>query len=450
MNVTREDLNDTNAIIRVKITPEDYGKNVASTIEKTRKNAKTPGFRPGHVPVGVIKKQYGKSILGEELNRIVNQALNRFITEHKIEILGNPIPLQNEEIKGDFNAPDEFEFSFEIGLVPAISLDKTLQAEFNYVKVNVDSQLISKQIDDLRRRYGKLVSSEQISATDLVMAQFTELNVDGSIKENGIVHSSTISMEFIEDEVSKKALIGKKAADSIQVNPALVSKGGKDTAAMLGITEEQLSEISSIFELKVTEIRHMELADLSQELYDKVFGEGDIKSEEELNSRIKVDLEKMFSTDSDRLLTRSVYDRLVSETNLELPSDFLKRWIQISSEKPITLEEIESQFDGYEKSMKWQLIQGHIFKKNDIKLKNEEVIDFTKNLLVSQYAQYGIPAPEEKELIQSAIQVLENKEESARIFDMLSEVKLTEYFKSTIKLNDKLVSYDEFIEIASK
>lgn len=450
MGVTREDVSSNSAILRVKVTPADYEKNVANAIEKTRKQANIPGFRKGHVPVSLVKKQYGKSILADELNKVVNDFLNSFITENKIEILGNPIPFEKEEVKGDFNNPTEFEFAFEIGITPEFKIDSTLKETFNYVSVKIDDELINKQVDDLRRRYGKLVASEKIGDTDLVMAQFTELNDDKSVKEGGIVHSSTISMEFVEDKKAKKELTGKKVGDKVVVNPAHVSKGGKDTAAMLGIKEEDLATISDKFELSVTEVRHMELAELNQELFDKLFGEGEVKSEAELKERVKADLDKMFANDSDRLLTRAVYDKLIADTQIDLPSDFLKRWIQVSNEKPITLEEIDAQFEGYEKGMKWQLIQGQIFKANDLKLNQTDAIEFTKELLVNQYAQYGIPAPEDKELTASAIQVLGNREESARVYDMLAESKLTEFFKANVKLKNKEVSYDEFVEIASK
>ncbi len=449
MNVIREDVNSTSAILRVNIAPLDYETQVSNALEKARKQAKNPGFRPGHVPLALIKKQYGKGILIEEINKVVSNALTTYFTNNKVEILGNPIPYDKEEVKGDFNAPADFEFAFEIGLAPTIIIDAALKDAFNYVKVNVDAKLIDQQVDDLRRRYGKLVASENVGATDMILAQFTELNADGTVKDQGVLHSSTISMEFVENATAKKELTGKKVGDVLTVNPADVSKGGKDTAAMLGLKEEDLATISATFEMKINEIRHMELAELNQELFDKLFGEGVVSSEEALKERVKEDLDKMFAQDSDRLLTREVYERLVEQTNVELPSDFLKKWIQVSNEKPITLEEIEAQFEGYEKSMKWQLIQGHIFKANDIKVDQKEALEFTKGLLVSQYAQYGIPAPEDKELTTSAIQVLTNKEESARVYDMLAETKLTEYFKSTVTLSDKVVSYDEFIEIAN-
>lgn len=450
MNVIREDINASSAILKVQIAPADYQSKVTTALEKYRKQAKVPGFRPGKVPMGMIQKQYGKAMLAEELNKIVSDSLFSYVNDNKIEILGNPIPKTDVEVKGDFNNPGDFEFTYEIGLAPKIELSLSNKDKFDYVKVKIDAELIDKQIDDLRRRYGKLVASEKVGDQDMILAQFVELNADETIKEGGILHSSTISMEFVENKDAKKALKGAKVGDKIVVNPLHVSRGGKDTAAMLGISEEALETISDKFQMTINEIRQMELAELNQELFDKLFGAGAINSEEELRERIAKDLELMFANDSDRLLTRAVYESLVANTKVDLPTDFLKRWIQLSNEKPITMEEIESQFEGYEKSMKWQLIQGHIFKSNDIKVDQAEALEYTKSLLVNQYAQYGIPAPEDKELTASAIQVLTNKEESARVYDMLAESKLTEFFKKTVKLNDKMVSYDEFVEIASK
>lgn len=450
MNVIREDVNTMSAILKVKVAPADYQEKVTSALEKYRKQVKVPGFRPGKVPMGMIQKQYGKALLAEELNKIVNESLYKFVNDNKIEILGNPIPKQDNEVQGDFNNPSDFEFAYEIGLTPQFKVALSNKDKFDYVKVKIDAELIDKQVDDLRRRYGKLVASEKTTDKDLILAQFVELNDDETIKEGGIMHSSTISMEFVENKAAKKALLGTKVGDTLTVNPAHVSKGGKDTAAMLGITEEELANVSDKFKMTINEIRQMELAELNQELFDKLFGPGVISTEEELRTRVAADLEQMFANDSDRLLMRAVYDFLMEKTEVTLPSDFLKRWIQLSNEKPITMEEIEAQFEGYEKGMKWQLIQGNIFKTNEIKVDQAEALEFTKGLLVSQYAQYGIPAPEDKELTESAIQVLTNKEESARVYDMLAEAKMIEFFKNTVKLTDKFVSYDEFVEIASK
>jgi trigger factor len=449
MNIIREDLNAEVAVLKVKISPEDYKKKVNDSLEKYRKQAKIPGFRPGKIPMGMIQKQYGKAILAEELNKVVNDSLYSFIQEQKIEILGNPIPKKEFEVIGDFSNPSEFEFQYEIGLTPKIDVKDIIKSKFDYVKVKIDDELLNKQIDDLRRRYGKLVSSDSVSDKDLVLGQFVELDEDNSIKEGGIMNSSTISIEFVEDKNTINDILGKKIGDKVVLNPDNVSRGGKDTAAMLGVKEEELATISNKFQFTINEIRKMELAEMNQELFDKLFGEGVINSEKELKERISKDLEKMFENDSDKMLTNKVYEALIEKTNVKLPSDFLKRWIQLSNEKPITMEEIETQFDAYEKGMKWQLIQGHIFKENNLQVDHKEVLEFTKGLLINQYAQYGMPAPDEKELTDAAIKILTNKDESGRVYDMYAEIKLTEYFKANVKLNEKTVPYDEFIKIAS-
>ena len=451
MNVIREDVDALNAILKVQVAQEDYQSKVKASLEKYRKTAKIPGFRPGHVPMSMIQKQYGNSVLADTLNKVVNDSLYGFINENKIEILGNPIPKEGaDSVKGDFNNPTEFEFAYEIGLTPKVEVELSAKNKYDYVKVKVDAELVNKQIDDLRRRYGKLVSSEKVGEKDLILAQFVELKEDGSILEGGILNSSTISMEFVEDAATKKALTGKKQGDKVEIEPSKVSRGEKDTAAMLGITEDQLSSISSKFQMTINEIKHMEMADLSQELFDRLFGPGVINSEDELKTKIAEDLKGMFINDSDRILTRYIYDDLIAKTKVELPDTFLKRWIRLSNEKPILPEQIEAEYDGYAKSLKWQLIQGNIFKSNDIKLDNQELIEFTKGLLVSNYAQYGMPAPEDKELTENAMQVLSKKEEANRVMEMLADQKLIQFFKSTVKLNEKEVSYDEFVEIAKK
>ena len=450
MNIVREDVDALNAKLKVVVSPEDYKKKVEDVLQKYRKTANIPGFRSGKIPMGMVKKQYGKGILSEELNKIVNTSLQSFITDNKIDILGNPIPSDGTDFKGDFDNPEEFEFSYDLGLAPEVNVALSAKNKFDYFKVKVDKKLIDKQIEDLRRRYGKLISADEVGERDMILAQFVELNDDKSINEGGILHSSTISMEFVEEKKTIKELLGKKVGDKVIVDPAKVSKGGKDTAAMLGIKEEELANISDKFQMTITEIKGMEMAELNTELYDKLFGEGEVTDEKGLKAKITTDLAGMFVNDSDKMLTRAVYDSLLEKTKVDLPDAFMKRWIKLSNEKDISDDQIENEYGGYAKGLKWQLIQGKIFKDNDIKLEQEEVINYTKGLLVSNYAQYGMPAPEDKELTASAMQVLQNQEEAARVYDMLGEQKLTAFFKETVKLNEKEISYDEFVAMASK
>jgi trigger factor len=434
----------------VQISPADYENKVKAGLDKHRSSMKMTGFRPGKVPMEIVKQKHGHKVLSDVLNKIVNDSLYQFINENKIELLGNPIPSDKIAVKGNFNKPEDFDFTYEIGMSPEIKINLTDKNTYEYVKVKIDDTLVAKQIEDLRRRYGKLSSVPNVGETDLILAQFVELKENGDILQGGILHSSTISMEFVEDAATKKELTGKAVGDTIIVSPTLVSRGGKDTAAMLGIKEEQLPGISDKFQMRITEIKRMELAELSQELYDKLFGEGKINNEAELKVKITSDLEGMFVNDSDRLLSRSIFEDLIETTSVTLPDSFLKRWIRLSNDKAILPEQIEEEYDGYAKSLKWQLIQGSIFKSTGLKLENQEIIDFTKSILISNFAQYGMPAPEDKELTDTALGLLSKQEESSRILEMIADVKITQYFKATVKLNEKEISYDEFIEMANK
>lgn len=449
MNVTRQEVNAETALLTVQVSPADYQGKVSAALEKYRKQAKIPGFRPGKVPMGLIQKQYGKAVLAEEMNKLVSDALYQYVSDNKLEILGNPIPKEDIEVKGDFDNPGDFEFTYEIGYAPEIKLELGAKSKYDYVKVKIDTALIDKQVDDLRRRYGKLSSVDTVGDTDMILGQFVELNEDGSVKEGGIMHSSTTSMEFVEDKKAKKALVGKKVGDKVTVSASAITRGESDKAAMLGLKPEELVNHGDSYEMTINDVKHIELAELNQELFDRLFGEAVVTSEDELRDRIKADLEQMFNNDSDRLLTREVYRDLLDKTNVTLPDAFLKRWIKLSNEKPISEDQIEADYPAYSKDLKWQLIQGHIFKANDIKLDQMEAIEFTKGLIANQYAQYGLPAPEDKELVQQAAKALANREEANRIYDMLAEAKLTDFFKNTVKLNNKEVSYDEFVAMAS-
>lgn len=450
MNVLRQDVDALNAVLTVKINPEDYQPKVKATLDKYRKTAKVPGFRPGHVPQSLIQKQYGKSVLAEELNKLANDGIYNFIIENKLEILGNPIPKADAEVVGSFDQPTDFEFSFEVGFSPAMELPLNDKNKFDFFTVNVDDSLIDKQIEDLQRRYGKLASAESVEDKDMVLGKFEELNEDGSLKEGGISNNSTISLEFLDNDAATKSLLGKKVNDSFELDPTSVSKGEKDKASLLGVSEDEVATVGNKFQFTVTDIKRMELAALDEFLFEKLFADGEVKTIEELRTRIADDLKNMFMGDSDRILTRDVYQYLLNETKTEFPESFLKRWIKLSSEKPISDEDLDKEFDAYLKSLKWQLIQSKIFRDNNIQLNNEEVINYTKNLLVGNYAQYGIPAPDDAELTETAQRLLTNKEQANGIYDRLAEQKLTDYFKNSLSLNTKEVSYDEFVEIASK
>jgi trigger factor len=384
-------------------------------------------------------------VLAEELNKLANEGVYNFIRENNLDILGNPIPSESRAMEGSFENPDAFKFTFEIGMSPSFEYQSVLKKGIEYNTVRVDEKLVSQQIEDIRRRYGKMMGADEAGEKDLVVGTFTELSADGTIKEGGISHSTTLSIEFIDHAEAKNLLIGKKKDDVFQLDPSIVSKDDADKASLLGLTPETLPSNEVAFEFKITDIKRMELAELNAELFGKLFQDGEITDEAGLRARVTKDLEQMFERDADRLMTRKVYDSLISDVQITFPEAFLKRWIKLSATSPIADEDIEKEFEAYLKSLKWQLIQTKIFKDSDTKLVYEEVLAFTKGLIISNYAQYGLPAPEDAELEASARELLTKKDQANSIYDQLAEEKLTQYFKTNASLKMKPLSYDDFL-----
>jgi trigger factor len=445
MHVSRQEIDALNGLITVEIDSNDYKDKVKSALEKQRKSAKFPGFRPGHVPFGVVEKRLGKSVLAEVLNTLANEGVYSFIQENKLEILGNPIPSTHHSMEGSFDSPSTFKFTFEIGMSPTFDYASVLKNGVEYHTVRVDDKLVQQQIEDLQRRYGKLSSVDLVGEKDMVLGTFTELDEQGAPKADGIQHSTTLSMEFITDTDTKASLVGRKKEEIFRLDPSLVSKDEADKASLLGVKPEALPPADAAFEFRITDIKHLALAELNEELFEKLFQDGEITDEVGLKARVQKDLEQMFERDADRLMTRKVYDRLMAEVSMSFPEEFLKRWIVASAQKPISEEEINAEFQAYLSSLKWQLIQSKIFKDSNTQLVYDEVMAFTKSLIVNNYAQYGLPAPEEAELEKSAKELLAKKEQANNIYDQLAEQKLTQFFKANASLKMKPLSYDDFV-----
>jgi trigger factor len=448
MEVIEQRIDDLNAELVIRIQHEDYKEQYEEALRKIRKQVNIPGFRSGKVPTQVIKKRYGGSVLAEELQKIINQGLNDHINGNKLDILGGPLPKEDSKAPGDWENPGQFEFTYQLGLSPKFDL-KFGKEKYRFYKVKVDDKLVDQQIDDFRRRYGKLSEADDIEEKDLVLGVFQELDKKENVLEGGITHESSISMEFIEDK-ARKPLLGLKVGESVVLNPEKVSKGDADMAAMLGVTKDQLKGLSDKFRFTVKSIKRIELADLGQDMYDKIFGPGQVTDAEQMRERIKTDLVGMFERDSDRLLLKEITDDLMERHKIALPDAFLKRWIVESSEgeNQLTMEQVEGDYENYSKSLRWQLIENKLITENNLTAGEEELVNFTMGLLARNYQQYNVPLPDTAELEASARRVLGNRDEARKIGDMLYEQKLTQFFKTEARLSEKEVSYDDFLKIA--
>jgi len=450
MNITQQKIDDLNAIIKVSLEQKDYQPKVDKILKDYRKKANVPGFRQGHVPMGMIKKMAGANIVVDEINKILSESLQKYLADEKLEVLGNPLPKLDEQDKIDWENQKDFEFNYEVGLAPQFDLELSSKFKFDYYKIKVAKKDVDKYINDVAKRYGKMTNPEVADQDDMLFGKFEELDGTGNVKEGGITNSSVIIIDAVTDKKLKKSLVGTKANDVFDLDPKTVSLHETDQAAALGVDVTTLKALISKFRYTVEKVNKVIPADINQELFDKVYGPNAIKSEDEFRTKVEEELGKGLSVDVDRKLKADIQDELLKKLKLSLPDTFLKRWIVASNEKPITPEQLENEYDDYAKGLKWQLIENKIIKSNDVKVTPEEVVEHTKGLLKQQMESMGMPAGDDNDLTETANRVLQNQEEAQNIYAMMYDNKLMTLFKNSFKLKEKEVSYEDFIEIAYK
>ena len=448
MDIVQEQVDTLNALLKIKVGPEDYKAKYDEALKTARKQVSIPGFRPGHVPMSVVKKQYGKSLLADEINKVLQDSIHKHIQDNDLHILGNPLPVEKAQQEGDWDNPSDFEFEYELGFAPEIDL-KLEKKKATYYTIKVDDKLIDQQVDDLSKRYGSLSEPPEAGENDLLMGTFVQLNADGEILEGGIMNDGTIALEFVEDKKTKKAFTGAKKEDTIVIDPHKVSKGHDDLGKMLGITHEEVHHLEGNFQFKVNDIKHLTPSPVDQTLFDKVYGKDEVKDLDGFREKVKAQLENGFKRDQDWLFKRELSDEMINKVDPELPNEFLKKWIRMANENPISEEQVEADYPNYSRGLKWQLIEGKIARENELEIANEEIEAHVKQNIAAQYAQYGMDLGDE-ELTGFARQTLQNREEVRKIYDMLIEDKVISYCKGIVKVKEKDVSFDEFKKMIEK
>ena len=443
MNITKQDIDALNAEITISMTPADYEAKVNEGLKKVQRQANMPGFRPGKVPAGLIKKQYGTQIMVDEINKLLNDSIYKYIEENKIDILGNPLPKDQTSV--DFTKQADFEFVYQIGLSPDFKINLDSSNVFNHKTVKVDDELIEKYLKDIRRNYGKPASPEVSTEKDVVFVDINELDETGAIKAGGIFKSTSLSYERIKSEKAKAQLLGLKRDDKVVININDLYETAVDKSVSLGI-EKDLAETSNCdLQLTVKNISRMEEAELNQELFDKIYGAGLIEGEEAFRAKIREELSLMFSADSDRFLRTEVENKLVEKLNLQLPDNFLKRWLAYANEKPATPEEIESDYPNYAKAMQWRLIENKIIKDNSLQVNAEEAQEEAKTFVRSEYGRYG-QTPTEEDLVKISKDILAREKDAQKIFENLYSKKVLALIREKCTLQTTEVSYDDFFK----
>ena len=440
MNIVREQRGENNSLIRVTVGEADYGQEVEKSLREYKRKANIPGFRPGMVPMGIVKKMYGKGVLAEQSYRQASNAVFEYLQKEGIDYLGDVIPAE-EQGDFDFDNATEFEFVFEIGEAPAVNLELSDKDKLTYSKIKVDKKMHDDYRSNYLRRFGRLVDAEKVTSDEAL-----SVTLDNGEMNVADAYVGLISM----DEADRKPFIGKKVGDKMKVNINELYKNPAQRAACLQVKENELEGINPEFELEITKIRKFAEPELNEEFFKMAFPQGGVTDEAGLDKFIDAQIEAELRRESDYLFTLQVRDYLVKKADLKMPAAFLKRWLYTINEGKFSMEDIEKDFDQFLKMFTWNYLQKHFIKTDGISVSKEEALSEAKALAASQFAQYGMPSAPDDMLEGYAEKILADKDQGQKIYEKLYEVKVVEDVKSKVKVTEKAVSADDFAKLAKE
>ena len=436
MNITKQNSDALNAVVKIDIVAEDYQAKVSKLLEDYRKKADIPGFRKGNVPMGMIKKQYGKSIMIDEVNKLIQTSLNKYLTDEKLEILGNPIPRMEEDINWE---AEVFSFEFELGLAPQFDVDLNAKKKVTQYTIIATDELIDKEVENIQARYGTESPTEVVTATSNVTGTFVS-------QEKEIDKKATFSLKDVQGKANLKKFVGAKSGTVIELKTKGLFTNEYQLESVLGIPQDEVVGLDINVTFTLEAATETVLAELDQELFNKLFPDGSVTTVTAVRAKIKEDAEKQFSQQGDQQLLNAVTEYLVENTKFDLPADFLKKWLATAGEKQLSTEEAAAEYEKSEKALRYQLIEGKIMKENDIKLDYAELVVYAKGFIRTQMAQFGNMNPEEKELDDIATRILSNQEEAQKLQAQLISQKLLTFFKENMSFKSKELSYEKFVK----
>ncbi len=436
MTITKNQVDALNAVVTVAITKEDYKGNVEKVLQDYRKNANIPGFRKGAVPMSLIQKQYGKAVLLDEVNKLLQTKLNDYLVEEKLDILGNPLPKVTEDFNWD---ADDYSFDFEIGLAPEFSVDLTAKNKLVKYNIVADDKMLDEQVERIQKQYGKLVPKDTVEEGD-------DINGTFSNEEKGISNNVTITTDIFKDKKTAKKFIGKKVGDVVTVSTKGLFDDDHKLMDYLKVGHDDVHGLDIEVNFTIEEINTTEKAELNQELFDKLFGEGVVTSVEQLKEKIKEDAEQQFAAQADQKFLNDVTEFLLENTKFDLPAEFLKKWIQTVGENPLTAEQAEEEYAKSENGLRYQLIEGKVITENNLQTTFDDLKDYTANVIKKQMAQFGQMNPTDADVENIVARVLSNKDEVKRLSEQVMSEKMLNLFKEKVKYSTKEVSYQDFIK----
>ncbi|HUV00982.1 MAG TPA: trigger factor [Bacteroidales bacterium] len=444
MNITRENISDLNAVLKVKIERADYEEKVEKVLKDYRKKANIRGFRPGMVPIGLVKKMYGKAVQIDEINKIVTENIQKYLVDEKLDILGDPIPKSNEQEKIDFDTQDDFTFSFELGLAPSFEIKLSKKNKLTYYEISIDEKMKNDYLSNYTRRYGEFRKADHSEEKDMIKGSIEALDDSGNPVADGLfADDTTLSIDIIKDKKIQKAFIGKGEKEFIDFDLRKAFPNDNEIAGLLKKQKEEVTDINGSFRFTINEISRFYPAETGQELFDRIYGEGVVNSEEEFMKKLEEEIAINLKQESNYKLSLDLKKLAIDKTDLQLPEDFLKRWLLKVNEKT-TEEQIEKEFDSFRHDLKWQLIRNKIAKQNEVKITEEELLHEAENITRYQFRQYGLFYASDEQISNYAKETLKREEDAKRIADKLLEEKAIALIRELVKVDNKALTIEEF------
>jgi trigger factor len=451
LEITLDKKTNTEGLIKIKLTEGDYQPKVEEKVKDYARKATIKGFRQGKVPAGVIRKMFGKSILVDEINHLLSHKITDYIKDNNIQILGEPLPNHDKTKDIDWDAQKDFEFEYEIGLVDEFTYDISPKTKVAAYKIEVDEKTIAETLEDLKKRFGKVSYPEVSEAQDSL---FGDLHP----KDEGVENSESLKKENAAIPIEKVAkdqqakLIGRKKDDEIELEPQKIFTDEALVNELLGFSGTEASAAAGKFVFKVTTISRTEPAELTPELFDRVFGKDVAKTEEEFINKIKETISENYKRETDRFLDHHIEDYFLENTKINLPDGFLKNWLKTTSEGQVTDEVLDTEFTHYVRGLKWDLIKNKIAADNQLKVEAEEVQGKAKEMIVAQFGGQAFADQLKDKLDDIANNYLSNEkgQNFMRLYNQLRSEKIMKHIKENITVEDKVVSVDEFKKIVEE
>jgi trigger factor len=436
MNITRNNVDALNAVVTVEVSKSDYAEKVEKVLADYRKNAAIPGFRKGAVPMSLIHKQYGKAVLLDEVNKLLQDNLNKYLVEEKLDILGNPLPKVTEDFNWDV---EDYKFEFELGLAPEFTVDLNAKNNVVQYKIVADDKMLNDQVTRIQKQYGKLIAKDTVEEGNDVSGVFAN-------EEKGINNRTTLALDVFADKKTAKTFIGKKVGDVMTLKTKGLFDDDHKLMDYLAVGHDDVHGLDIEVTFTIDEVTTHEPAVLDQELFDKLFGPKVVTSVAELKAKIKEDAEKQFAQQADQKFLNDVTESLIANTKFDLPAEFLKKWIQSAGENPLSADEAEAEYAKSENGLRYQLIEGKIINENGLQITFEDLKSYTTEIIKKQMAQFGQMDPSDEDVQGIVARVMSNQDEVRRLSEQVMNEKMLNLFKDKVKAKSKEVSYDEFIK----